>query len=206
MKTKYVIPLVLLIFLIWFLNSMIFQNAYWMTVGFLNPYLSEGLEKKWKEKSSDFLLAKMHSKNFLYPGVAADILIARKDKSMVPKYLLLLNSKNTALRGTIINALGEIGDKRTIKPLVELVINKGPDSANYFNGLLALAKMKYTPIFENIKKLALSADRNDRSYAIDMLEAFDDEKSMELLANISENDLESLNRMKALRMISVHNK
>lgn len=164
------------------------QDQFWSVMEFLSPRLSSEMDKEWENKPNKFLLNKLKANNYLYSGTAAEILINRKDKTLVPVFIKLLNSRDIEIVGTAIQALGKIGDVSAIPQLMKFV-KMGPEGVHYKTALLALSEMQYVPVIPEIIKLAntnLGNDLRPQDYALMMMRNFQSEKFIEILKKLKE--------------------
>lgn len=98
---------------------------------------------------SETLIKKLHPIHPLAstPMLTMQVLGERGEKEAVPELIKSLKSWNPDNRYQAIRALGNIGDRRAVEPLLEIV-NKGDSKSNpnYLAALLSLCQIGYEPI------------------------------------------------------------
>jgi HEAT repeat protein len=164
------------------------QNEFWRIAAFFDPQLGNKLSKEYQNKSNEYLLLKLQSKSDIHASVAAEILISRKDRSLLPEYFKLLRSKDQAVVGSVIEAIGKIGDKQAI-PYLENIVNMGPSSIQHVNALMALSEMQYEPIIPVIIKLAKQSKTViNKQSAIEMMGKYNRPEFLTILEEMAQND------------------
>lgn len=177
------------------------QDELWRIASFLDPQLSKKISGEYQNKSNEYLLSKIHSKSDIQSATAAEILIARKDKSLLPDFIKLLKSKDQGIVGFAIEAIGKIGDTKAIPYLVKY-INEGSSHAQYINALMALSEMKYEPIIPEIIKLAKqSKEVLYRQSAIEMMDKFDRPEFIAILEEMTHEDNSEIVRDDASKVL-----
>lgn len=175
------------------------QIARWAVLNFFAPFLYRDTKDAWNNKPTVFLLWKLLGYNPINADIAADILGERKEKSAVPILLIGLQSPLGMTKWRAMHTLGEIGDKRAIKPLMSIV-KKDMKDDNYYGALRALSEMKYEPILPIVIKMTRGTE-NERGDAVLMLGDFEDPKLLPILKKIAEEDKEDYIRDRAKEAI-----
>lgn len=108
-----------------------------------DPGWTSRLYEKIEKLPSDDVMKKLYSIDPFgpHPAIAMEVLAARKEKKAVPELIKYTKSKIKYRRSKAIWALGEIGDKRAVEPLVE-IISKGENSRDCFDAKRALGKIE----------------------------------------------------------------
>ena len=140
------------VFLICFLGFVIllpgFSFLYWTLTAMFEPLASIRIHHEFEKLSSDVLIKKLKLHNIdpasPYPQIAMEILAQRKEKSVVPYLIKLIKSWHPDRRYQSMRALGSIGDRRAIEPLLEIV-NRGEETENYLEALSSLCQIGYEP-------------------------------------------------------------
>lgn len=175
---------------------------YWASLGIsFNEYTKK--EDAFRKSSTKVLIRKLHSVDIFSscPRWAMQELAKRKAREAVPELIKLLNPWHKIRNFDVIYALGEIGDERAIEPLMKIVkranieVNvKKPISNDTLEALLALAKLKYEPMYNYAVKLATLEDADDpnnlKGYGITMLGYFEKPEALPILKKISEGKLD----------------
>lgn len=175
------------------------QIAKWMVLSFLAPDIEENITKKWEKKSNTYLLRKMQNYDFMYSGIAAEILAKRKEPRAFPILMKNTHSLFWLKRKTAIQVLGDLGDKRAIKPLLKIV-DRGPKNADYETSLNALSKLGCDSVYPLVLNM-LNKKHGDGTLAIDMLGNFAKPESLPILQRIYESDPKDYIREDALQAI-----
>lgn len=116
-----------------------------------------------KDKKNDELLTLINSGDPHVAGVAADILGKRKDISVVPVLLKLLKEEDRITRSAASIALGNIGSKKAVKPLMDLI--KGSKvKAEKISPLIALCKIGDPTTFDFVESEASHFLNQSRIY------------------------------------------
>lgn len=182
------------------------QIAKWMILEFLAPHIYSDIKVDWQKKPTAFLLWKLvMNYNYIQADVAAEILSERKEKMAVPILVMGLKSPLEMVRRRAILTLGDIGDKRAIKPLIS-IIKRGSKNGEYFSALGSLAKLKYEPIIPILMQM-LNEEKNDRAEAVRILGYFKKAELLPLFEKIAAEDPENYIRNRAKKaMASIREK
>lgn len=140
------------VFLICFLGFVVllpgFSLMYWTLTTMIEPLASRRIYLEFEKLPSDVLIKKLKLHNIdpasPYPQTAMEILAQRKEKSVVPYLIKLMKSWHPDRRYQSMRALGSIGDRRAIEPLLGIV-NRGEKTENYREALSSLCQIGYEP-------------------------------------------------------------
>ncbi|MFC1570836.1 HEAT repeat domain-containing protein [Candidatus Omnitrophota bacterium] len=136
--------------------------TFWATTApFSDPDMISEIKEDYGKLSSDELIDKVKSfcnpysisYSSPYPMAALEVLVDRQESKAVPMLIKFLDSKSRVRRQAAIWALGIIGDKRAIEPLMQ-IIQKGEKHSDYRPALLALSEMKYEGAFPYVEQIA----------------------------------------------------
>lgn len=189
MKTNSFSIIILVVLLFFVFTSTPIQDLIFSFREFIEPNLHERIEKEWQEKPTNFLLKQLKSKNYVYIGIANNILYERKEQRALPILRKLLISKNDNIRDMAFASLAYFNDKESTNYFMEIA-NTGAKNEDYFNALTALSIMKYEKVYSYALKLAESKSAKDRTYAVIMLENFKKLESLPILKKIANSDPE----------------
>ncbi|MBN2453703.1 MAG: HEAT repeat domain-containing protein [Candidatus Omnitrophica bacterium] len=124
-----------------------------------DPMASLKIEKEFRKLSSDVLIRKLHPIHpfSATPLYAIEILAERQDTKAVPDLVKSINSWNPDRRYQAIRALGLIGDKRAVEPLLKIVNDGELKGKKYYrSALLSLCQIGYEPmrpvVLERLKR------------------------------------------------------
>ena len=183
---------IIVLVIIFTLSPMIFYSFWWTTawLSYGNPQWMVKIENNYRKLSSEALIRKLRSYNnpyhpacfSPYPSTALNILVERKEKRAIPSILGFLHSWDKSRRQTAIWALGVIGDKRAIEPLMKIA-RKGNKDPDFRVALVALSDMKYDGAFPYIAEIA-KREYPKNCGAINLLKEFGKPESIPLLLKI----------------------
>ena len=165
--------------------------AFWtMIAPFSDPDWISEIREDYGKLSSDELIDKIKgfcnpyslSYSSPYPMAALEVLVDRHENKAVPILLKFLDCKSRARRQAAIWALGIIGDKRAVGPLMQ-IIRKGEKHPDYRVTLRALSEMKYEGAFPYVEQIA-KKPYPESSGAITYLKEFEKPEGIPLLQAI----------------------
>ncbi|MGB2629776.1 MAG: HEAT repeat domain-containing protein [Candidatus Omnitrophota bacterium] len=189
----------LITFIVW-LTCQGLVYGYWLSRAWNDSNLAEDIDKQMETLPSDVLFKKVASFNLMivdpYRDSAWGILIDRKDKRVVSILIKRLKSWNRQTRVGAMRALGDIGDKRSIKPLMDIVKKSkidynydGAETPDYIVALEALARMRYEPAYKYAVEITTKEEPNNfKGYGVIMLGYFEKPEALPILKRILEEE------------------
>ena len=203
MKRKKVILIIIAIFGACILYPFL-SFSYWCVRGIFEPMGALRIQRQYETLPSEQLIKKLHSIDPISPyrRIAMTVLTKRKATEAVPDLIKLTKSLNPYTKAHAIRSLGEIGDKRAIPRLLE-ILKKGKDkNGNYRNALYSLSRISYEPIRPIALELLKRPD-GLRNGAVGMLEYVGKKGDLPLLQkmhdNVQGNDVNSRLDRKGLK-------
>ena len=168
---------------------------YWLGRAYLDPMGALRIQEQFEKLPSEELLRKLHSIDPIspYPSIAIDVLTKRKEPMAVPVFIELTKSRNKMLRSHVIRSLCEIGDKRAIPRLLEIVEAgeiKPPSDSH--DALYSLCLLGYEPVRPYVLKMLRSPDALNNG-SLTMLRNIGKKEDIptlgEMLNKVSPNDI-----------------
>lgn len=114
-----------------------------------DPMASLKIEKEFRKLPSDVLVKRLHAFHpfSATPLYAIEVLAERREAQAVPDLIKITDSWNPDRRYQAIRALGLIGDKRAVEPLLKIVNEREPNENKFYrSALLSLCQIGYGPI------------------------------------------------------------
>lgn len=187
------------IFVVCFLGFIIllpgFSFLYWTLTTMVEPLASIRIQHEFEKLPSDALIKKLKLHNIdpasPYPQIAMEVLAQRKEKAVVPYLIKLMKSWHPDRRYQSMRALGSIGDRRAIEPLLEIV-NRGEKTENYREALSSLCQIGYEPAHTIVLEMLKRPDgaRNGSAKMMEYIGKKDDIPLLkEMLNKISGDDV-----------------
>jgi hypothetical protein len=170
-----------------------------------NPLGSLEIDRQYRNLPSEALIRKLTPTHPLgaTPSCAMQILAERHEQAAVPKIIKLINSVNPNNRYQAIRALGNIGDKRAIEPLLNIVNNGDVKSnPNYRPALYSLCQIGYEPIRPIVLEMLKRPDGayNGATSMIKYIGTKEDIIILEtMLSNIKGNDVHAISDRNSLQ-------
>jgi len=185
-KIFIVVGLLLLVSLLFPLMS----YSYWyIRVIFGDPMWMVKVDDQYRKLPTQEVVKKLYSIDPFspYSFSAITVLTERKAPEAVPHLIKITKSIKPSLRSLAIRSLGEIGDKRAIPRLLE-IIEKGEDKneRDYHNALYALSLLEYEPIRPLVLERLKRPDGLSNG-ATTMMKYIGKEEDLPLLQELYEN-------------------